>query len=595
MEKKKFAPEYDGLCFKKPNKFDDETKADIVFSLNKLIREKTGLEVNMKFKDYKDENICFDIIEKMKTLPQVIEEKKIDDIANYEEETTNYDDDIESPKAKNMTDNSFTAVCARFEETHTKISNVSMFVETHPDGDVIYTKQGLITTFEHMIYSKVSKNDDGSDYIITKNFIKDWLRNNPTQKIKRKMESFPHDVKCPDDIYNLWRPFTYDREIPNYIYDEDAVNVVLNHIKILTGHHDHAWNYTLDCIASCIQFPSKKLTMPVFVSEEGSGKGTLVRLFVALLGKSKILETQKPSEEVWGQFNALMTNAYIVVLDEISKKEMSGCEGMVKGLITEPTMRINDKGKSRFEMTSHHKFISLSNPDEYGNEPMTTTKDDRRKYFMKCSDELKGNRKYFDDFYAMLENENQMKSVFEYFKNREITLLHGPLPLTDYNKELKALGTPVLKQFIKDCASDLAENEITSADLFDTFLKWIERNKMRYECNSQQFACRFANLRLKGMTKANHVGDKRLKGWNIDKQVLYEELEIGCMILPKPKSAVSNEEFPSQYFENLEQLKEKCKSCKRHVRASGYRKICQCKKVSEFFTETDSLTETEED
>ena len=131
----------------------------------------------------------------MKTLPQVIEEKKIDDITNYEEETTNYDDDIESSKAKNMTGNSFTAVCARFEETHTKISNVSMFVETHPDGDVIYTKQGLITTFEHMIYSKVSKNDDGSDYIITKNFIKDWLRNNPTQKIKRKMESFPHDLK----------------------------------------------------------------------------------------------------------------------------------------------------------------------------------------------------------------------------------------------------------------------------------------------------------------------------------------------------------------------------------------------------------------
>ena len=179
------------------------------------------------------------------------------------------------------------------------------------------------------------------------------------------------------------------------------------------------------------------------------------------------------------------------------------------------------------------------------------------------------------------------KKTFDKYKNSGFALV--------YNKELKALGTPVLKQFIKDCASDLAENEITSADLFDTFLKWIERNKMRYECNSQQFACRFANLRLKGMTKANHVGDKRLKGWNIDKQVLYEELEIGCMILPKPKSAVSNEEFPSQYFENLEQLKEKCKSCKRHVRASGYRKICQCKKVSEFFTETDSLTETEED
>lgn len=204
-------------------------------------------------------------------------------------------------------------------------------------------------------------------------------------------------------------------------------------------------------------------------------------------------------------------------------------------------MRINDKGKSRFEMTSYHKFIALSNPDEYGNEPMTTTKDDRRKYFMKCSDELKGNHKYFDDFYAMLENENQMKSVFEYFKNRKITLLQGELPLTDYNKELKALGTPVLKQFIKDCAPDFTECELTSADLFDTFLKWIEKNKLRYECNSQQFACRFANLRLKGMIKCQNIGSSHLKGWVIDKQVLYDELEIGCMISAKPKSSVSNE------------------------------------------------------
>lgn len=429
-------------------------------------------------------------------------------------------------------DFSFQAVCKKFEETHTKISNVSMFVETHPDGDVIYTKTGLITTFEHMTYIDVITKKDGSQFNKTKNFISDWLRNNPDQKIKRKMESFPHDLTCPDDVYNLWRPFAYQREVENYAYDEEVVESVKNHIKILTGHHDYASEYTLDWIASCIQHPSKKLPMPVLVSSEGAGKGTLVRLLETLLGTTKVLETQEPSKEVWGEFNSLMTNAYIVVLDEISKKEMTGCEGRVKGLITEPTMRINDKGKSRFEITSYHKFIALSNPDAFGNEPMTTTADDRRKYFMKCSDELIGNTKYFDDFYAMLKDDVKMKSVFEFFNNRKITLLNGKLPRTEYNEELKALGTPVLKLFVKDAVDLFVGDEVTSVDLFEMFVRWVDKNKVKYECNSLQFACRFANLKLKGMTKTN-IGESRLKGWKVDIALVKEELGVGCLIPTK--------------------------------------------------------------
>jgi hypothetical protein len=425
---------------------------------------------------------------------------------------------------------SFKEKCKEFELTHTKITNVSMFVETHPKGDVIFTKVGLVTAYEHETYESVTMSKKNIPVTIVKNFIADWMRNNPTQKIKRKMESYPSDLVCPEDVYNLWRPFSYECEIENYEFDQSAVDIVKKHILILSGRNDVATEFTLDWFASCIQNPSVKLPMPVFVSGEGAGKGSIVRLLCALLGAAKILETQEPSKEVWGEFNALMTNAYIVVLDEISKKEMSGCEGRVKGLITEPTIRINDKGKSRFEMTSYHKFIAIANPDQYGNEPMTTTADDRRKYFMKCSDELIGNTEYFDKFYEMLENKNKMKSIYEYFRTRKITLLKGKLPCTEYNQELKELGTPVLKLFIKDVVDIFDGDEVTSHQLFEMFLKWTEKNRMKYECSSLQFACRFTNLKLKGMTKTNNIGESHVKGWKIDLPVLKKELGMGCLL-----------------------------------------------------------------
>jgi len=59
---KSFAPEYDGVCFKDPG-VDDDAKAVMIEKINLMIKQKTGMDVKMKFKEYKEDKICRPILE----------------------------------------------------------------------------------------------------------------------------------------------------------------------------------------------------------------------------------------------------------------------------------------------------------------------------------------------------------------------------------------------------------------------------------------------------------------------------------------------------------------------------------------------------
>ena len=426
-----------------------------------------------------------------------------------------------------INEKSFEFMCAEFEKTHCKIHDTGMFVCTHKDGDVIMTKSHLMTAYEHMSFTAVIKGEKKKV-----SFINTWLKHSE-MRVKRCIDIIPPDLSCPDDVYNAWRDFSMSL-VTDYAVKPNAVNFMLAHLMVLCNHDQYCYDYLCLWIATMIQFPSIKLPMPVFVSGEGAGKGSILRMFSALLGRSKILQTQEPSKEVWGEFNSLMLNAYLVCLDEISKKEMTGCEGKIKGLITEPTIRINDKGKSRFEVPSYHKFIAISNPDAYGNEPMNTTQDDRRRFFVQCSDELIGNTDYFDRFYAMLSCEDSMKSVYEYFNTlaNARSVLKLKLPTSDYNQQLKEMATPPLKLFLADYVrANSNKTEASTADLYVALKDWTQRTGIRYECSIVAFGCRLANMRIAGLEKCDNTGGRfRLKGWRWDRPVLYKSLGLDCMI-----------------------------------------------------------------
>jgi hypothetical protein len=283
-------------------------------------------------------------------------------------------------------ENSFEYVAKEFEKNHLKIINKSLFVK-HDNNNIIFLTQAqLKMSYSHLSYDVPVYNDKGIfTGLNTLPFINKWT--GFTHNIRRKddVDIYPNSKDCPENIFNLWRPFAMELLTEPYTHKQPELNFILNHIKILCNHDENVYDYFIKWIAQMIQYPHIKTIMPTFISGEGAGKGTLFKLFEKMLGNEKVFETTNPSRDVWGDFNGMMCNCSLVNLNELSKKDTMEAEGKIKGLITDNTFAINQKGIPQYKIKSYHRFITTTNKEE----PINSTNGDRRNLIIRSSDEKK--------------------------------------------------------------------------------------------------------------------------------------------------------------------------------------------------------------
>ena len=276
-----------------------------------------------------------------------------------------------------------------------------------------------------------------------------------------------------------------------------------------------------------VQYPAIKTKVPTFISKEGVGKSWLIKLFRVMFGNELVLESSNPSRDVWGDFNGMMMNAFIVNLNEISKKDTLEAEGKLKSLITEPTIHINMKGKNQIEIQSYHRFINTTNSEE----PINSKKDDRRNLIIRCSDEKKGDYTYFDELFKCLDDINIIKSFFEYLKTIEgMDKFNSiPVPITEYHSDLQQLSRTPIEMFIRNIVEEATEDEpkYTSKELYDNFKSFISSNGMKYEINSLQFSVRLKREVPKGI-ETKHTKKGNCQVFNIP--LLKQEFQIGCLL-----------------------------------------------------------------
>lgn len=149
---------------------------------------------------------------------------------------------------------------------------------------------------------------------------------------------------------------------------------MLNHIRVLCNHDDKLFEYICMWVGQMLKYPAiKPGVCPTFIYK-GAGKGTFMLLLTKMMGSQKLFETTTPSRDIWGDFNGQMTNAILINLSELSKKETISSEGRIKALATDAALTINNKGVNQFKITSHHRFIITTNAED----PVTTKKGDKR-------------------------------------------------------------------------------------------------------------------------------------------------------------------------------------------------------------------------
>lgn len=459
---KQGAKEYDGLCFKPLKKFDEN---DVCESITNLVFKDWKFKMLFKFKNYSEAFIFSEPQSIFSDVPFISDDDVIID---------DYDNCLTYEDYKKV-----------FEKNHCKIINKSFFIKHNNDGTVIYMKKtDLLTAYEHLSYCINTKKGE-----INISFISEWLKDKTCRKYE-DIKIFPPPMKCPRNIYNLWTPFraqslpVIDLELlssDDKEYVLSGADMIINHIKILCNNEIPVYEYVTNWIAQALVFPAMKTTMPTFISEEGSGKGTLMLVLKKLFGPTKIFTSANPARDVWGNFNSLMANCFIVCLDELDPTSMDQAIGIIKNMLTEGEFTINPKGFTPYQIDSFHRFIGTTN-----SLISKSKKGDRRNAYIRCSDELKGNSEYFTKINNFINDDRVIYILYEYLINIPgLASFHEkPIPLTEYQKVVQESTRDPLDIYLENFTyKNLDKNEviIKSNDLLNDFITWRDMNGIKYD------------------------------------------------------------------------------------------------------------------
>jgi len=425
--------EKDGICFK-PNKEIDIDTAD---KINDYTYSKTDFRIKWKFKPYEADNIDIHLI----------------DIRN----TYCPDKNENTSLSFNEDDEKYEAMKIEFEATHFKVKDKDNYFIIKNDGREVdnVKERVMVAGNRHICYGYATKNTEFGKIVDKANplsFIDRWIKDENI-RIYDDIGFYPPPLPTPANYYNLWTPFIYQERYDDYIKDEEGLQTILDFINILCREEEPVFQYFLKWLGQLLQYPATKTGhFPIFISDEGGGKGTLIQIIEKLVGADKFFETTNPEETVWGKFNPIMMNAYFVYINEFGKKNQEDAEGRIKGLITDKHITINGKGKDAIKTASYHRFLGSTNNED----PTNVKKGNRRKWVIRCSDKLKGNKDYFKKIYALIDDDNVMRTLFDYLMGLECDGMVGEEPpKPQYQEILEEANEHMIQQFLKWGAGDI--------------------------------------------------------------------------------------------------------------------------------------------
>ena len=523
-------------------------------------------EIQLKVQKEEMRRVLFETIEqdklekkKLKEQQQLEKQQKIAEEKNQKktEKKTGKDEQEEQKRKKNESNeekslssykDAFEALKAEFEKENFKVVQNSCFVqETFDENNnrklIQRNTTELTVAFSHLIIKYKGWEDD-KEVEKAVPFVPMWIKCEDIRRYDR-MDCYPNMSKCPPTCFNIWTPFEMERYNDTPLLDNDDVRegvaFLRNHMSIMCNHEKDTLLEFEKWLAQMIQFPEFKSHMPIFQSNEGSGKGSFVQLLRKILGISKVSLTANPEEYVWGRFNNMMETTFLVFFDEISKQMTGSGIDKIKNLITEPTVQIQHKGKGAYEMKSFHRFAGLTNAWDGG---MTISKGSRRFLMCKMSDEKKGVMEYWERFYALLENTDVLRGFYNYYKMMEVTKTLPPPKMTEFALELQKLSVDVPTLWVWDLVLDakvnkslyLTENkneykivndeyviELTGKRSCELLMMWCKDNGYsRYETTPIKLGVFLKTKKWAGLIKGRSTKTSETRYYRV--QTLIEEL-----------------------------------------------------------------------
>jgi hypothetical protein len=180
----------------------------------------------------------------------------------------------------------------------------------------------------------------------------EWLQSKDRRQYEGLVFEPGQDVS---GYYNLWRGFAVTPEAGDW-------SLMHNHIfEIICRSDKSIFRWVMAWLARIVQYPggNRPGTCIVLIGGQGVGKGILAREFGSFFGWHFLHLLS--INQLTGRFNAHLSNVLFVFCDEALWDGSRNAEGVIKGIITEPTFPVEFKGKDIFKVRNHANVMIASN------------------------------------------------------------------------------------------------------------------------------------------------------------------------------------------------------------------------------------------
>lgn len=170
----------------------------------------------------------------------------------------------------------------------------------------------------------------------------------------------PHLEGADPNTYNTYRGLAvqYSDDLP----DAALAQPFMDHIRNIWGEgSDVCYEYIMDWFAHLVQRPGvKMLTALCLYGEQGCGKGVIMNLMKRVIGDAYYFEPQNKND-LTGNFNGSLDSKLVCFIDEMAYTDNQDHSDMLKKLITESTININEKYMHPREIKNVINVVFASN------------------------------------------------------------------------------------------------------------------------------------------------------------------------------------------------------------------------------------------
>ena len=312
-----------------------------------------------------------------------------------------------------------------------------------------------------------------------------WLQSG----YRKTYEDVVFDPSCAVDknrYYNMFRGFAMRPK-------EGDWSILRDHIRDNVCQKDgELYKYVISWFARLLQDPggSRPGTALVFRGAQGCGKGVVVRSVGKIIGHHyrHILHLT----HLTGKFNVHLKDALLVFCDEITWGGDKATEGILKGLITEPTVRVEPKNKDSLEVESHINVCIASNNDWV----VPAGLEERRFCVLDVSPDRCGDRAFFDSMHHQLENGGYEGMMYDllHWDYSEVDLRTIPRTSGLFDQIINSL-TPVHKFWYQRLCDGLIlpndlhwVSEVPCNSLYTSYLDFCLSIGIRFSLIHNQFS-----------------------------------------------------------------------------------------------------------